>query len=239
MPSRAAFVRFLREADVLRSLDHPHIVRFQAMGESAGQLWFAMDFVDGPDLQRLVDKRGPLEVPVAVRMARQLLDALDHAHHRGFVHRDVKPTNLMLQRTGANKVSLRLTDFGLARTYQASRISGLTQVGESGGTPRYMPPEQVQGFKDATPKSDQYSAAATLYFLLTGKTVYNSAGSVQAAYIQILTEDPVPVRSRRPELPEALAAVIHRGLARQPADRYPDAASLARALEPFMSASGG
>jgi eukaryotic-like serine/threonine-protein kinase len=128
----------------------------------------------------------------------------------------------------------RLADFGLARTYQASRLSGLTLTGALAGTPMYMAPEQVLSLRDVQPPADQYSAAATLYFLLTGHAPYDRATNMHIQFIQILDEDPVPLRKRRRDLPKALGTVIHRGLARTPSDRYPDVVAFAAALTPFL-----
>jgi serine/threonine-protein kinase len=211
--------RFLREARILRDLDHPHIVRFRDMGESDGCLYFAMDYVPGPDAGQLVKRHGPLAVGRAVRLACQLLEALEYAHARRFVHRDIKPANLLIA-TEDGREAAKLTDFGLARVYQASQLSGLTLAGEVGGTPAFMAPEQLVNFRDSPASVDQYSAAATLYHLLTGHFVYDVPQEVRQLYAMILNEEPVPIRRRRAEIPAALAKVIHRALARDPGDRY-------------------
>lgn len=224
--------RFLREAEILRQLDHPHIVAFREMGQSQGVLFFAMDYVPGVDAGRLVERDGPLDIARAVRLACELLEALQYAHARQFVHRDVKPANLMVT-TQDGREAVKVVDFGLARVYQASRLSGLTITGQVGGTAAFMAPEQISDFRDARPPVDQYAAAATLYYLLTGKHVYDYPASSQKRLLMILQDDPVPLRSRRADLPEALAAVIHRALAREPGERFPDAAALRQALLPF------
>jgi serine/threonine-protein kinase len=224
--------RFLREADVLRQLDHANIVAFREMGEAGKLLYFAMDYVPGTDAARLLREHGPLPVARAVDLVCQLLHALDYAHGRRFVHRDVKPANLLVTREGGGEYA-RLADFGLARVYQASQLSGLTVTGAIGGTPSFMAPEQVTAYREARPPVDQYAAAATLYNLLTGHVPYDPASSVHKQLEQLLYEDPVPIQQRRPDLPDELAAVIHRALAREPRRRFADARSFRRALRPF------
>ena len=228
----AQLQRFLREANILRELDHPHIVAFRDMGESGGLLYFAMDFIRGQDAYKLLKKNGPFDVRRAAALMCQLLDALAFAHGRGFVHRDVKPSNLIItEHDGVER--LMVADFGLAKVYQQSNLSGLTMTGDVGGTIPFMAPEQITEYRTARPPVDQYSAAASLYNLLTGAYVYDFPAAFQNQLLTILHEDPVPICKRRPDLPEGLAAVIHRGLAREPAERFPDAAAMRDALRKF------
>jgi eukaryotic-like serine/threonine-protein kinase len=223
--------RFLREADILKQLRHPHIVTFSGAGELAGLLYFVMEFVPGIDAAGLVQHEGPLAVSRAVRLTLQLLDGLGYAHSRGFVHRDIKPGNLLVT-TGPSGEMVKLADFGLARTYQESPLSGLTLSGTAAGTPRFMPPEQVTDFKGARPPADQYAAAATLYYLLTGACVYEGTDPSEL-FRKLLTESPIPLRGRRPDLPVGLEAAVHRALERHPSDRFPDVTALEQALRPF------
>jgi serine/threonine-protein kinase len=227
-----AVARFLREADILRGLRHPHIVAFREAGESAGLLYFVMEYVPGKSAADLVKDEGPLPVGRAVALTCQLLEALAHAHGRGFVHRDIKPGNVLVAPEAGREVA-KLADFGLARAYQASPLSGLTMTGAAGGTPAFMPPEQVLDFRSVRPAADQYAAAATLYHLLTGRPLYDGVIRAVDLFVRILQADPVPLRQRRPDLPEALAAAVHRALARQPEARFPDVAALRAALRPF------
>jgi eukaryotic-like serine/threonine-protein kinase len=236
-PTRLAIERFLREARILKELTHPHIVAFRDMGEVHRLLWFAMEFVPGRDAAAHVKADGPLPPGQACRLGLQLLDALVYAHAKKFVHRDIKPHNLLLTRGEGGRPAVKLSDFGLARTYQASQLSGLTVAGESGGTPLYMPPEQWVNFRDVQPPADQYSAAATLYFLVSGQPVYNPGGTAMEMMLRVMHDEPVPLRTRRPEVPEGLAAVIHRALARKPEQRYADVRAFAKALAPFAGSS--
>jgi serine/threonine-protein kinase len=230
--SRAQVERFLREADVLRGLSHPHIVAFRELGEADGRLFFAMDYVQGTDAARLLKASGPFAVGRAAGLVCQLLDALDYAHSRRFVHRDIKPANLLVAQEGGREL-LKLADFGLARVYQSSKLSGLTLDGQLGGTVAFMAPEQVTHFREARPPVDQYAAGASLYNLLTGRYPYDLAPTLQQQIAQILQQDPVPVRTRRPELPPGLADLVQRTLAREPQARFADVGAMRRALLPF------
>jgi eukaryotic-like serine/threonine-protein kinase len=221
--------RFLREADILRQLKHPHIVAFREVGEAAGQLFFAMDYVRGIDAARLLREQGPLPIPRAVRLTCQLLDALAYAHAKGFVHRDIKPANLLVTEVEGQEMA-RLADFGLARAYQASQLSGLTMLGQTGGTVEFMAPEQITNFRAAKPPADQYAGAATLYNLLTGQFIMDFPREVRERLLLVLQAEPVPIQSRRSEVPPELAQVIHRALAREPEKRFPDAAAMRQAL---------
>jgi serine/threonine-protein kinase len=229
-----AIERFVREAEILRRLNHRHIVAFRELGESAGVLWFAMDLVPGTNSARLVEQEGPLELRRAVGLMLPVLGALAYAHAEKFVHRDIKPANLLVTKTPGGEEA-RLADFGLARTYQASPLSGLTVVGAIAGTPAFMAPEQVLSLREVKPAADQYSAAATLYFLLTGQPPYDRAATTQMQILRILDEDPVPLLQRGPDLPRELGDVLHRALSREPSDRYPNISAFAAAVSLFAS----
>ena len=128
---------------------------------------------------------------------------------------------------------VRLADFGLARVYQASHLSGLTVTGDIGGTLAFIAPEQITHYREAKPPVDQYAAAATLYNLLTGQYIYDLPREIPRQLALILNEDAVPITDRRAGLPSALAAVVHKGLARDPGDRHPDVKAFHDALQPF------
>ena len=225
--------RFLREAEILQQLVHPHIVAYRESGECDGLLYFAMDLVPGPAAQALLTAAGgKLPRQRAIKIILQLLTALRYAHAEGFVHRDIKPSNLLVTTSGSEDF-VKLADFGLARAYQASGMSGLTMSGEIGGTIAFMSPEQIIDFRKAQPTTDQYAAAASLYYLLCGQFIYDFPAEAGKRLLMILEKDPVPIQERQPDVPDGLAAAIHRGLSRDPAARFPDVRGFHAAIEPY------
>jgi serine/threonine-protein kinase len=229
VPHPGALARFQRETAILRNLTHTHIVSFHEAGEACGLLYFVMEYIDGPSTAVLVKSSGPFAPPRVVTLGCQLLDALAHAHLQGFVHRDVKPGNLLLAQVAGREI-VKLADFGLGRAYQASAMSGLTVSGTAGGTPGFMPPEQVLDFRAARPAADQYAVAATLYYLLTGQTIYEPAPSTTELMLRILNSEPIPLRQPSPPLPAKLGEVLRRALAREPRKRFPDVLAMREAL---------
>ncbi len=224
--------RFLREARVLSQLDHPNIAGFIDSGGREPAIYLVMELVDGPDAGKTLKAKGPLAVPLAVRLVCQMLAALAHAHDRGIVHRDVKPSNVLLG-GGKGKRVVKLADFGLARAFDDCKLSGLTFQGEVGGTPAYMAPEQVTHYRDVKPAADQYSAAATLYHLLTGFYPHDFVKDLGKQFTQIINGTPVPLLDRKADLPPELGEVIHRAMAREPADRFENVTAFRDALLPF------
>ena len=231
-PTDAQTGRFLREAEILQKLDHPNIVTFFELGESEGHLYFAMDYVPGPTVLQAIQEQGSIPVRTAVRILCQVLQALEYAHAQKFVHRDIKPGNIILT-TNEGKKRTKLIDFGLARVYHASALSGLTLEGAIGGTVPYMPPEQILDFRAVDPRADQYSSAATLYTMLTGKHVFDFPDEPSEALRVILEEQPIPIRERRSDLPESLAEPIHRALDKAPENRFPSVVEFRQALLNF------
>ena len=172
-------------------------------------------------------------MPGAARVATGILRALDHAHRRDFVHRDVKPANVILGEGPGKKMEVKLADFGLARLYDESNLSGLTMTGDIGGSPAFMAPEHILDFRNVGPAADLYGLSATLYFLLCGAFIFDLPEDPVAAFGQVLEGEPIPIRSRRVDVPERLAAVIAKGLSKDPADRFPSAEAMVEALRPF------
>jgi serine/threonine-protein kinase len=231
--SEAHCKRFLRETEILREIRHSHIVAFEDAGLADGALYFAMEYVAGKDVrQLLMEQGGPLPISQAVRIVCQALEGLADAHSHGIVHRDVKPANLLVT-VSDGRPFLKLADFGLARMYHSSQLSGLTMMGDTGGTIAYMAPEQITNYRESQPPVDQYSAAATLYHLLTNRFIYNLPRGAGSKLLMVLQEDPVPILKRRPGIPTDLAEAIQRGLLRDPSQRFPDCMLFREALLPF------
>jgi serine/threonine-protein kinase len=214
--------RFMQEARAVAGLDHPNIVTVHDVGQHGQRRFIAMELIDGGDLDKLVKGSGPLDVARACLLASEAAEALDHAHAAGVIHRDIKPSNLMLGRSGRCKVA----DFGLALVEDAAETTKPDT--RAAGTPLYMAPEVICG-TPALPQSDIYSLGATLFFLLTGGPPYPGPG--KKAVLDQHLNSPVPdIRDHRPLIPDGLAEIIGRCLAKDPAARYADAGQLAKHL---------
>jgi WD40 repeat protein len=231
--------RFRREGQAAAQLSHPNIVTAYD-AEQAGSVHFlVMEFVEGTTLARWVTEHGPLPVTQACIYARQVAQGLQHAFERGMVHRDIKPQNLLLTRSGWVKI----LDFGLARFVREQVGLGpeergaLTASGAVMGTPDYMAPEQANDAHTANVRADLYSLGCTLYFLLTGRPpfVADSFAEKLAAHLK---EKPAPLSGIRPDVPRELDAVVGRLLAKDPAQRYQTPAEVVQALTPFLRPPG-
>jgi eukaryotic-like serine/threonine-protein kinase len=231
--TRAAIDRFQREISVISQLRHPNIVELYEQGMTRGQFWFAMEYVAGTNLETLA-KADPGRYPIkqACRLTCQMLKGLEQAHHLGFVHRDIKPENILIAQ-GPDGLAVKISDFGLAKSFRGVGLSGLTFSGEMRGTVPFMPPEQMLDFKTVTPLADLYATAATLYYILSCQYMYDEPSGGGDLIRMLLEEAPIPIRDRRADVPPALGDVIAKCLARDPKDRYPDATSMRRALKPY------
>jgi serine/threonine protein kinase len=235
LQDRRAVARFYREIEAVGRLKHPNIVAARDAGEADGVHYLIMELVDGADLARLLEQLGPLPIPDACELVRQAAVGLQHAHEHRLVHRDVKPSNLMLAADGQVKV----LDLGLARLLPDEPAPGQDQTPSAWmvGTWDYLAPEAVTGGRPVDARSDLYSLGCTLYKLLTGRVPFGKP-TYEAPLQRVLArlQEPVPsVRQHRPEVPEELAALVHRLLARDPAERFASAAALAEALRPFAA----
>jgi serine/threonine-protein kinase len=213
--------RFLRESQLAASIDHPHIVPIYEAGEVDGQLYIAMRYVEGSDLKRLLREEGPLEPRRTLQLLRQLADALDAAHDRGLVHRDVKPSNALLD----SAEHLYLADFGLTKS--ASDRSALTITGRIIGTVDYAAPEQIEG-KPVDGRADVYSLGCLLYECLTGEVPFLRDSELAVLWGHV-HESPPKASERNPQLPAAIDSVVARALAKDPEKRYETCADLTEA----------
>jgi len=216
--------RFLREAKGAGVLSHPNIVTVFDAGEQDGHPYMAMEFVEGSTLADVIREKKPLTLAAVVGIGIQLAKALDYAHAKGIVHRDVKPGNIMLLRDG---VTIKVADFGICRI-DDNEATQATQVGNVLGTPHYMSPEQVQGEK-ADARSDLFSAGVVLYQLLPSALPFEGDTLIPVAY-KITKTEPTPLDKLRPDLPLSLRRVVDRSLRKQPDKRFQTGAELAQAL---------
>ena len=216
--------RFLREIETAARLQHPHIVPVFDSGNVEGQLFFVMPLIEGESLRAKLLREKRLDVEEAVRIVREIADALDYAHSEGVVHRDLKPENILMSRGHA-----LLADFGIARASKARDDVALTQAGVSLGTPAYMSPELASGEADVGPASDVYALGCILFELLTGQPPFTGA-TYQAILVKRFTTDAPRVRSIRPDVLPAYDDAIARTLVREPERRIPTAHAFADAL---------
>jgi serine/threonine-protein kinase len=219
--------RFNREADIAATLWHPHIVEVHDRGDVDGQLWISMDYVQGTDAGRLLAERYPDGMPPdkVVRIVTAVADALDYAHDRGLLHRDVKPANILMANPDTEGERIMLADFGIARW--VGEPSALTGTNMTVGTVAYAAPEQLKG-EDIDGRADQYALAATAFQLLTGTPPFQHSNPA-VVISQHLTSDPPKIGARRPEL-SGLGPVFDKGLAKSRDDRYNRCIDFARAL---------
>jgi eukaryotic-like serine/threonine-protein kinase len=205
------YQRFQREAEAIGRLSHPNIVTVYDVGEASGQLYMAMELLEGDDLRSLIEKRAAIAVADRVWILVQICAGLAYAHSRGVVHRDIKPANILVGSDGRAKI----LDFGLARV---SARSTITRRGVILGTPDYMAPEQAMG-KGVDRRSDVFSAGAVFYEFLTLEKPFKGK-TLHAVLYQIISDDPEPVLTVNPEVPVRLASIVHRMLRKDPEQRY-------------------
>jgi serine/threonine-protein kinase len=223
-PSPTLAERFLREAQTIARLEHPHIVPIYKVGRHEEVLYIIMRCIDGPSLRQLLGTHRRLSVGDAARIARQVADALAYAHSHDIVHRDIKPDNILLDRTG----HVLVTDFGIAKAAQAATAAQLTTEGMIIGTPQYMSPEQAAG-DTVDGRSDIYSLGIVLYQMLAGAPPFDGDSSA-AILAKQLTQTPSAIRRHRPDVSEDLAFVLEHTLEKDPGRRFQTAAELSRAL---------
>lgn len=230
--------RFRREAEVAAHLDHPNIVHVLDAGESKGTCYLAMEYVEGRDLAQILASVGAVTAPLACEYIRQAALGLHHAHAKGMVHRDVKPSNLLVA-SGAKPI-VKLLDLGLARLralhQDEASISSVTQAGVVVGTLDYMAPEQAKNAHGADARADLYSLGCTLYHLLAGRPPFAS-GTGMEKLLQHQLDTPSPIEKLCPNLPPKVAQLIARLLAKKPEQRPTSAAEVAETLQPYCDAA--
>jgi serine/threonine protein kinase len=209
--------RLRREARAVASLDHPNVVPLYEAGEKDGTVYIVSRWVDGTELGALLYREGPMDPAAAARIAAQIADALEFAHDKGLIHRDVKPSNLIVTSEG----HVYLTDFGLAR--RVGTAPGLTGADQLLGTIDYAAPEQIEG-SEPDSRSDVYSLGCVLYEMLAGEPPFASHQGGMAKMWAQVNADPPPLRERHPEIPAALDDLVQRAMSKSP-DARPTAAA--------------
>lgn len=227
-----AIQSFLREASILNQLQHPNIVRMIEMGASGTELFLSTEFLETLEWLKLSARWSPAQrTRIACGLMVQILGALEYAHARSLVHRDVKPGNILIYRADG-KLAAKLADFGLAKQYTTAGMSQMTREGDVIGSLPFMSPEQFINSREAKPTCDIYSAGATLYWMLTGQQPIVLANH-PCKFLAILEDPPVPLRQRCPEIPLGLSQLVHRALEKTPEKRFASAAEMRQQLRAF------
>ena len=216
--------RFVVEIKTTAALQHPHILPLFDSGTADGFLYYVMPYIQGETIRERLNRETQFGVEEAVRIAREVADALDYAHRHGVIHRDIKPENILLHDGRA-----MVMDFGIALAVSAAAGGRMTETGLSLGTPHYMSPEQATAEKEISPRSDVYSLASVLYEMLAGQPPH-IGGSAQAVIMKIITEPAQPVNALRKTVPPNVVAALAKALEKLPADRFESAKAFADAL---------
>ncbi|MBI4612802.1 MAG: serine/threonine protein kinase [Planctomycetes bacterium] len=214
--------RFKREGKAAARLNHPNVATIHNIDDLEGLHYIIMEFLEGRNLEAVVESDGPLDPREAARFVARVAEALHVAHQAKVVHRDIKPANLFLTNAG----EIKITDFGLARDYGAD--DGLTRTGQIVGTPHFMSPEQGEG-KQVDARSDIYSLGCSFYFLLTGKKPFEGDSPI-AVMVAHIREQPVLPHEINPKVPPAMSQVVLKMMAKTPEERYPTMAEVVRIL---------
>jgi len=216
--------RFLKEIGITATLTHPNILPLYDSGREGGQPFYTMPYVEGGSLRERLDSERQLSVEEAVRLIREVADALGYAHDRGVVHRDIKPENILLEQQHPV-----IVDFGVARARSITAGVNSTGAGIVVGTPAYMSPEQASGEQGIDHRADQYALACVLYEMLAGQAPF-SGGSTRATLARHVADSPPPLSLVRPGVPCSVRSALHRALAKCPEDRFPSMRAFADAL---------
>src|SRR5436853_6743271 len=216
--------RFVVEIKTTAALQHPHILPLFDSGEAGGFLFYVMPYVKGESIREKLNRETQFGVDEAIRIAREVADALDYAHRNGVIHRDIKPENILLHAGRA-----MVMDFGIALAVSAAAGGRMTETGLSLGTPHYMSPEQATAEKEITPRSDVYSLASVLYEMLSGQPPHVGS-SAQQIIMRIITETAEPATKYRKAVAPNVAAAVAKSLEKLPADRFDSARAFSDAL---------
>ena len=231
--------RFLREARAAASIGSEHIVEVVDVGETSdGEPYMVMEYLEGTDLSKLVEQQGMFPPQRAANLVIQLCHALAAAHSKGIIHRDIKPENAIIEQRIDGTERLKVLDFGLVKFRKAAegQTANLTATGATMGTPYYMAPEQALGQKDLDQQVDVYSTGVVLFQLLTGALPFDGETYAEIL-VKAATKEPLRPREVRPDLPEALEAVVLKAIAREREERFHSALELAQAIEPWAQSS--
>ncbi len=229
-----ALKRFQQEAEAVAKATHANIVQVYACAETDGINYMALEYVEGRNLKEFMSKKGPPDLLLAISLMRQIAAALQRASELGIIHRDIKPENILLTRKGEVKVA----DFGLSRVLVGDQQPlHLTQSGITMGTPLYMSPEQVEG-KSLDSRTDIYSFGVTCYHMMTGTPPFTGKTAFEVALAHVRSE-PEPLQLVRPDLPEGFCALIHKMMAKDPADRYQTCRELLKDLSKVRESIAG
>lgn len=239
---------FQREMAVISSLIHKNIVRLYDLGMVGREHYFVSEFMPYGDVDKLVtmEYKGPLPVKLACEIICQALEGLDfaHRHPKVFVHRDIKPQNILLNKSKTGKVITKISDFGLAKSSAEAGNSGITKQGQTAGTLLFMAPEQLLNYRFVKPPADVYSMGVTLYYLLTARYPFNFPTPLEQLMgmlikpqkprdplLIILEDPPIPIRERNPDIPEKLAKVVDKAIRKDKKERFQSAGEFKEAIE--------
>ncbi|MGH7561482.1 MAG: serine/threonine-protein kinase [Gemmatimonadales bacterium] len=225
--SETLLTRFRREAEAVAALRHPNIVPIYDVGEAEGTMYILMPLIKGESLKSLLVRDGRRPITEAKRILMESASALEAAHEAGVIHRDIKPENIMLEGKARRVL---LMDFGIAKIMDATADSSLTSTGTIVGTPHYMSPEQASGDPHIDHRTDQYSLAVVGYHMLTGAVPFEGE-STRAILFKQMMESPRSMRELVPEVPEQLMGAIAKGMAKEPAERFPNIEAFAKSVE--------
>ena len=224
---------FVREMRLLSQLSHPRLIQFLDVGLDAGQMFLATEYVDHqPFAVMAAEMTEAKRIRFSCGIISQVLDALEYVHKQGIIHRDVKPTNILLTNF-AGKLAVKVSDFGLAKSYQDAGLSGLTSDDEIRGTLAFMSREQAEGRKSIGPVADLYSAGATLYWYLTGRLPYDFELGIHPV-AQVLSSPPIPISERAPTLPRQLTQLVEKTMNIDPQKRFSSAEEMRAALRTHL-----